>query len=61
VQQTGGSTQCLSIEDEGNPSEAISRRRVGGPSQSELGIVGSASLIPGPMGVSGVEDGRFER
>lgn len=32
----------------------------GRPSRSELGIVGSASLIVGPMDVLGVEGGFFE-
>jgi hypothetical protein len=47
VQQTGRSTQCFSIEDEGSAPEASSRR-VGGPSRGELAVVGPASLIIDP-------------
>lgn len=65
VQQTGGSAPRFSTEeDEWNASEASSRR-VCGPSQSELCIVGFASLITYPMdileGERGTSDGKEMR
>jgi hypothetical protein len=60
VRQVGGSTQCFSIEDEGNASEASSRR-VGWAHLRRVSGCQSRGSHRSGLNILGVEGGRFER